>query len=76
MSRRVVITGMGAITPIGNDTRSMWKSIKDGVCGIDKITYFDTADYKVKLAGQVKDLDTDKYFEKREIFNISIVKKY
>ncbi len=67
MSRRVVITGMGAITPIGNDTRSMWQSIKDGVCGIDKITYFDTADYKVKLAGQVKDLDTDKYFEKREL---------
>ena len=67
MSRRVVITGMGAVTPIGNDTQSMWQSIKDGVCGIDKITYFDTADYKVKLAGQVKDLDTDKYFEKREL---------
>lgn len=43
MSRRVVITGMGTVTPIGNDTQSMWQSIKDGVCGIDKITYFVTS---------------------------------
>lgn len=67
MSRRVVITGMGAVTPIGNDVDSLWQGIKEGRCGIDRITRFDTADYKVKLAGEVKDLDIDRYFDKRDL---------
>ena len=52
--RRVVITGMGAVSPIGNTVEQTWKSIQDQVCGIDTITHFDTTDYKVKLAGEVK----------------------
>lgn len=57
MKRRVVVTGMGAITPIGNDVASFWDSVKRGVNGIGEITKFDTTDYKVKLAAEVKDFD-------------------
>ncbi len=67
MKRRVVVTGMGAISPIGNTVEQTWKSIKEQVCGIDEITHFDTTDFKVKLAGEVKDLDTEAYFTKREM---------
>lgn len=67
MKRRVVVTGLGAISPIGNTADEMWQGIKDGKCGIDEITHFDTADYKVKLAGEVKDLDMEAYYEKRDL---------
>ena len=46
---RVVITGMGAITPVGNDVPSFWESLKTGKCGIGPITKFDVSDFKVKL---------------------------
>lgn len=55
MKRRVVVTGMGAITPIGNTVEEFWDSIKEGIVGIDEITKFDTTDFKVKLAAEVKD---------------------
>ncbi len=55
MKKRVVITGLGAITPIGNDVDTFWNSIKEGKVGIDEITKFDTSDYKVKIAAEVKD---------------------
>ena len=67
MKRRVVITGMGTVNPIGNDVQSMWNSIQNNVCGIDSIQAFDTSEYKVKLAAEVKDLDVDAYFTKREV---------
>lgn len=54
MKRRVVITGLGAVTPIGNTVTEFWNSIKEGRCGIGEITKFDTTDYKVKLAAEVK----------------------
>lgn len=57
MKRRVVVTGMGAITPIGNDTESFWNSVKEGITGIGEITKFDTTDYKVKLAAEVKNFN-------------------
>ena len=65
--RRVVITGLGAVSPIGNDVNTVWNSIEQGVCGIAPITHFDTSDYKVKLAGEVKDLDMEVYFSKRDL---------
>ena len=65
--RRVVITGLGAVSPIGNDVNTIWNSIEQGVCGIAPITHFDTSDYKVKLAGEVKDLDMEAYFFKRDL---------
>ena len=63
---RVVITGMGAITPVGNDVPSFWESLKTGKCGIGPITKFDVSDYKVKLGAEVKDFDPTQYIEKRE----------
>ena len=54
MNRRVVITGMGAVTPVGNDVKSFWKNVQAGVCGIAPITLYDTSGQKVKLAGEVK----------------------
>ena len=63
---RVVITGMGAITPVGNDVATFWESLKAGKCGIGPITRFDVTDYKVKLAAEVKDFDVTQYVDKRE----------
>ena len=67
MERRCVITGMGAITPVGNDIDSTWENIKKGVSGIGYITKFDTTDFKVKIAGEIKNLDYDKYVEKKDL---------
>lgn len=63
---RVVITGMGAITPVGNDVQTFWESLKAGKCGVGPITKFDVSDYKVKLAAEVKDFDVTQYVDKRE----------
>ena len=65
MDRRVVVTGMGAITPIGNNVEEYWKGLQEGKCGIDTITTFDTSDFKVKLAGEVKNYNPEEYFDKR-----------
>ena len=65
MERRVVITGLGAITPIGNNVQDFWKGIKEGKCGIDEITHFDASEYKVKLAAEVKEYNPEDYFDKK-----------
>ncbi|NZA36921.1 beta-ketoacyl-ACP synthase II [Eubacterium callanderi] len=65
--RRVVITGLGIVCPIGNTLDETWESVKANRCGVGEITAFDTSDYKVKLAAEVKDLDTERYFSKREM---------
>ena len=66
MKNRVVITGMGAVTPIGNDVNSFWDNIKKGTCGIDVIKSFDISDYKCKLAAEVKEFDASVAIDKRE----------
>lgn len=63
MKTRVVITGMGAITPIGNDVKSFWQGLKDKKVGIAPITYFDTTDYKCKLAAEVKGFNAKDYMD-------------
>lgn len=65
MERRVVVTGIGAITPIGNNASEFWKGLKEGKCGIDTITAFDVSDFKVKLAAEVKGYNPEDYFDKR-----------
>lgn len=65
MKKRVVVTGMGAITPIGNSVEEFWNGIKEGKIGFDKISYFDTTDYKCKLAAEVKDFDASLYMDKK-----------
>lgn len=64
--RRVVVTGIGAVTPIGNDVPAMWESVKNGVCGIDKVTHFDVSGYKTQIAGEVKNLNVEDFIERKE----------
>jgi 3-oxoacyl-[acyl-carrier-protein] synthase II len=66
MKNRVVVTGMGAITPLGNDVSSFWKGIKEGKNGIDFITLFDAERSKVKIAAEVKDFKPENYIDKKE----------
>lgn len=66
MSQRVVITGLGAITPIGNDPKTMWDQAVQEACGIDKITAFDTTDYKVKVAAEVKGFEPMDYIDRKD----------
>lgn len=74
--RRVVVTGMGAITPVGNDIDTMWANMLAGVNGVEKITSFDTSDLKVHLAGTVKNFEPEKYIEKRELRKLDIYCQY
>lgn len=67
MERRVVITGMGAVTPLANTARATWEGLKAGKCGIGLITKFDTTEYKVKVAAEVKDFDPLTCMEKSEV---------
>ncbi|WP_370743845.1 beta-ketoacyl-ACP synthase II [Ruminococcus sp.] len=74
--RRVVVTGMGAITPVGNNIDTMWANMLAGVNGVEKITSFDTSDLKVHLAGTVKNFEPEKYIEKRELRKLDIYCQY
>lgn len=74
--RKVVVTGMGAITPVGNDVETMWANMLAGVNGVEKITAFDTSDLKVHLAGTVKNFEPEKYIEKRELRKLDIYCQY
>lgn len=65
--RRIAITGMGAVTPIGNTVKEAFTAMKQGVCGIAPITHFDTDQRKVKVAGEAKNLDLENYFPKKEL---------
>ena len=76
MSKRVVVTGMGVITPIGNDVKSFWNGLVSGKNGIGQITKFDTADYKVKIAAEVKDFHPADYMEKPMIHKTDLFCQY
>ena len=65
MKRRVVVTGMGAITPIGNSVDAFWDSVCAEKIGFAPITYFDTTDYKAKIAAEVKDFDPAQFMDKK-----------
>ena len=66
MEKRVVITGLGTINPIGNDVHSTWAGIENGKCGIDEITLFDNSNLKTKLVAEVKDYDASKYLDVKQ----------
>ena len=76
MERRVVITGLGAITPIGNDVEELWKGIEENKCGIDNITLIDTTNFKTKLDAEVKNFDEEKYFDAKQIRKLNRVSKF
>ncbi|HSJ32157.1 MAG TPA: beta-ketoacyl-ACP synthase II [Longimicrobiales bacterium] len=64
--RRVVVTGMGMVTPVGNDLQSTWDALKAGRSGAGPITQFDTTDFDVRFAAEVKDFEVEKYLERKE----------
>ncbi len=66
MEKRVVITGLGAITPIGNNVEETWKSIENKICGIDKISLFDSTGFKTSLVAEVKNYEPLKYFDVKQ----------
>ena len=74
--RRVVITGIGAVTPVGNDIETMWDTLVNGKNGIDYIKSFDTEKLKVKVAAEVKDFDPTKYIEKKELRKTDLFCQY
>ena len=67
MARRVVVTGMGAVTPIGNTVPAFWKNLVAGVSGVARITYFDPEAYDCQIAGQVKDFDPAAFLSRKEV---------
>ena len=66
MEKRVVITGMGAITPIGTDVFETWEGIKNKKCGVNEITLFDTATFKTKLDAEIKNYNPQDYFDQKQ----------
>ncbi len=76
MKRRVVITGLGAVTPLGNSMKETWASIKEGKLGIGPITYFDTEEFKVKLAAQIKDFDASQRMDKKSARRMELFSQY
>ena len=66
MDRRVVVTGLGAVTPLGNDVETFWSAVRNSECGIDSISSFDASDYPSQIAGEVRGLDPSQYLDRRE----------
>ncbi len=64
--RRVVVTGIGIVSPVGNSLDRAWNNIKEGVSGIDLLTHFDASDFACKIAGEVKDFEIEKYLKKKD----------
>ncbi len=76
MKRRVVVTGVGLVTPLGTGVRKSWQNICSGVSGIDLITRFDTSDYAVKIAAEVKDFQADDFFDKKAAKHLDLFVQY
>jgi 3-oxoacyl-[acyl-carrier-protein] synthase II len=76
MDRRVVITGLGAVSPVGNTAEESWNSLKNGKSGIGMLTKFDTTDYKVSVAAEVKDFEPSLYMEKQEVRKNDLFTQY
>lgn len=74
--RRVVVTGIGIVSPVGNDLKSSWENIKNGVSGIDLITRFDTTQFATKFAGEVKNLSTSNYIDDKDARRMDLFVRY
>jgi len=74
--KRVAVTGLGIVSPLGNEVPVFWENIKNGVCGIGPITKFDTTDYKVKVAGEVRDFDPKEFMDKMDVLHSDIYTQF
>ena len=73
---RVVITGVGAITPVGIGTENVWENIKNGVSGIGRISKFDPTDFACHVGAEVKDFDVTEYIDKKEAKRMDLFVQY
>ena len=76
MTKRVVVTGLGAVTPLGNDVKTTWENMKKGVNGIDTVTKFDASEYKCRLAGEVRGFDAALYMPKGDLRKTDLYTQY
>ena len=76
MTKRVVVTGLGAVTPLGNDVKTTWENMKKGVNGIDRVTKFDASEYKCRLAGEVRGFDAALYMPKGDLRKTDLYTQY
>ena len=76
MERRVVVTGLGAVSPLGNDVKTTWENMKNGVCGIDVVTKFDISEYKAKFAGEVRGFDPTLYIPRGDVRKTDLYTQY
>lgn len=76
MKKRVVITGLGCITPVGNGKEKFWNNIRSGVCGIDTVTRFDASTFQTQVAGEVRDFNGEDYINKKELRRLDKFTQY
>ena len=76
MKKRIVVTGMGTINPLGNNVSDLWDGIKNGRSGVGPITYFDTTDFTSKIAGQVKNFDPSAFMDKKDARKMDLFTQY
>ena len=76
MEKRVVVTGLGAVSPLGNDVKTTWENMKNGVCGIDTVSKFDASEFKCTLAGEVRGFDPTLYMPKGEVRKTDLYAQY
>ena len=76
MKKRVVITGLGCVTPVGNGKEEFWNNIKSGVCGIDTVTRFDASNFQSQMAGEVKNFNAEDYINKKEVKRLDRFTQY
>ncbi len=73
---RVVVTGLGVVSPLGNDIDTFWRRLVAGESGVGPITRFDTSDYKVHIAAEVKDFDAEDFIDKRQVRRLDLFSRY
>jgi 3-oxoacyl-[acyl-carrier-protein] synthase II len=76
IKRRVVVTGLGVVSPVGNSVEEFWSNLKEGVSGIDKLTRFDASEFSTKIAAEVKNFDPLKYIDKKESRRLDLTEQY
>ncbi|MGN0248488.1 MAG: beta-ketoacyl synthase N-terminal-like domain-containing protein, partial [Lachnospiraceae bacterium] len=76
MKKRVVVTGLGVVSPIGNNVEDFWQGIKEEKIGFAPITYFDTTNFKCKLAAELKDFYPEEYMDKKSARRMELFCQY
>lgn len=76
VNRRVVVTGLGAVTPVGNDVNSMWENLIQGHSGIDRVSRINPDDFPAKVAAEIKDFDPTLYMDKRDVRKMDLFTQY